>query len=203
MKGLFEATLALLAMISIPLALLNFIGGIVGGIWLGVLGEWAAIGLGIAILFIGAWAASLMLAPGMLLAAFGAAMIERGNKFVGWLIVALSSPWTTIIIIVWQIAIFRWFGKYVDTENAIPMWLWSYGAATGVWSYMASKEPADSHAPITAFASQISYIVLSVCVIYLDWTSTEAIYAMIVPLLMPLALAIGIAAMPQRPRPMY
>lgn len=188
---------ALLAVIMIPFMLLNAVGGIVAGIWLAFLGEWSAIFLGFAILFVGAFAVSLLLAPGYGLAGIGAMALERGNKFVGWFLLLLASPWTYIVIIVWEIVIFNMFGKRVTLDNVIPMWLWSYGAATGVWSYLASKErqSGDSGgAAAAAFGAQIAYVVLAVCRIWLDLPLVQTVIAMAVPLLLPLAfglLAIG------------
>lgn len=191
---------ALIAAIAIPLGLLNMFGGIVAGIWLAILGEWAVIALGIGILFVGAFAVSLLLMPGMGVAAFGIAVLDRGNRFVGWTLILLASPWTYVVIITWEIGMFLVFGRHVTSDNAIPMWLWTYGAATGVWSYLASKERQsgdDGGAAMTAFAAQIAFIVLSVCLIWGGWSLVETAIAMAVPLLLPLALgllAIGISS---------
>lgn len=189
---------ALIAAIMIPFMLLNAFGGIVAGIWLVILGEWSAIFLGIAILFVGAFAVSLLLAPGMGLAGVGVIALERGNKFAGWFFLLLASPWTYIVIIVWEIAIFNMFGKRVTTDNVIPMWLWSYGAATGVWSYLASKEQqSGGGAAAAAFSAQVAYIVLAVCRIWLGLPLVQTVIAMAVALLLPLIfglLAIGATA---------
>lgn len=191
---------ALIAAIMIPLMLLNAFGGIIAGIWLAILGEWSAIFLGIAILFIGSFVVALLLAPGMGLAGVGAMALERGNKLAGWFFLLLASPWTYIVIIVWEIVIFNMFGKRVTPDNVIPMWLWSYGAATGVWSYMASKERQNGDgggAAAAAFGAQIAYIALAVCHIWLDLPLVQTVIAMAVPLLLPIAfgfLAIGVSS---------
>jgi len=191
MKGLG----ALLGALSIPFALLNMFGGIIAGIWLAVLGDWSVIFLGIGIIFVGAIAVSLLLMPGMILAGIGAMALDRGNKAVGWFLILLASPWTMLVIIVWEVGAFWVFGKRVNAHNGIPIWLWSYGAATGVWSYLASKEQrsGDSNgesAAVLAFAAQVSYIVFSVCLIGLGWPLLTSIVAMAVPLVLPLAFAL-------------
>jgi hypothetical protein len=189
---------ALLAAIVIPIMLLNMFGEIVAGIWLAILGEWSAIFLGIAILVVGAFAVSFLLAPGLGLLGIGAMALERGNKFVGWFLILLASPWTYIVVIVWELVIFNMFGKRVTADNVIPMWLWSYGAATGVWSYMASQEQQSGDggrvAAGAAFSAQVAYIALAVCRIWLDWPLVQTVIAMAVPLLLQIAvslLAIG------------
>lgn len=190
---------ALLAVLMIPIVVLSAFGSIVAGIWLAFLGEWSAIFLGVAILIVGPSAVLFLLAPGIGLAVFGVTALERGNKFVGWFFLLLGTPWTYLGIIVWEIVIFNMFGKRATPDNVIPMWLWSYGAATGVWSYMASWElrngdGGSAQAAAAAFGAPIAYIVLAVCRFWLDLPLAQTVIAMAVPLLLPLAfvlLAIG------------
>lgn len=184
---------ALLAATMIPFMLLNAFGGVVAGIWLAILGEWSAILLGIAILFAGPFVVSLFLAPGMGLAGLGLVAIERGNKVFGWFLLLLASPWTSIVIVAWEIVIFKTFGALATAHNVIPMWLWSYGAATGVWSYMARAEQQTGEgggATAAAFGAQIAYVVLAVCQIWLQLPLAESALAMMVPLLVPLAFSL-------------
>ncbi len=193
MTKLLELILAPLSIVGLILGLLNLVGGIVAGIWLLVLGEWNLFLVGIAVVFVGAFAASLLLAPGMLVAGASIAALDKGKTLIGWPLLMLSSAWTYAVVIAWGVGSFLWFGERVDTDNAIPVWLWSYGAASGVWAYMASKEPEGSAAPITAFAAQLGYIVLSICVIGLGWDLGPAIVAMSVPFLIPVLASIGLA----------
>lgn len=199
MTKLLEMILAPLAVVGLVLGLLNLIGGIVAGVWLMVIGEWNLFLVGIAILFVGALAASMLLAPGMLLAGASIAAFDKGKAVVGWPLLILSSAWTYAVVIAWGVGAFLWFGNKVDADNAVPVWLWSYGAATGVWAFMASKEPEGSAAPVTAFAAQLGYIVLSVCVIALDWDLGPSIVAMSIPFLIPILASIALA-MGQRRR---
>lgn len=184
---------ALLAALVIPFAVLNAFGGLIAGIWLAILGEWSAIFLGLAILFAGAIAASLLLLPGLALGGLGAMAMARGSKLVGWLFIVLASPWTYLAIIAWEVVIFSLFSKRFTDHNIIPMWLWSYGAATGVWSYMASKEERSGgggSASLAAFAAQVAYIVLSVCYLVLGWPFRESVLAMTIPIFVMVALGL-------------
>lgn len=188
---------ALLAALMVPLMLLNLLGGIVAGIWLAILGQWGAIFLGLAIAFAGAFLVSLLLLPGIGLAGLGLVAFERGNKLIGGFLLILSSPWTPLVILVWEVSIFIVFGRRITSSNlAIPMWLWSYGAATGVWSFLASKEPEGDRdmASFGAFAAQIAYLVLSGCVIGLHWPLWPSMLAMAVPLALPLTFGLLTAA---------
>lgn len=188
---------ALLSAIFIPLMILNLLGGFVGGIWLAIAGEWYTIFLGLLILLVGAFAVSLLLMPGLGLAVVGVMALERGNKRTGWFFILLSSPWTPAVIFAWQIAIFMVFGNRVTRpEIAIPIWLWSYGAATGVWTYLATKESQSGGgetAFVQAFGAQVAYIVLSVCYLWLGWSLVHSMIAMAIPLLLPLSF--GLAAL--------
>lgn len=195
---LLEWTLAPLAMLALPLALLNLLGGIIGGIWLMVLGEWSAIFLGVAVLAFGAFAAALLLAPGMVVAGLGAASFERGNAVIGWCLMILAAPWTYLVVLAWQTAIFDWYVDHSTSDNAIPLWLWSFGAATGVWSFMASKETEDSMAPVTAFCAQISFLVISGCVLLADWPLRDAAIAGALPFLLPIGLSVAMVLNPPR-----
>lgn len=193
-----RAVSTVLAALVIPFVLLNLLGGIVGGLWLAILGEWSAIFLGLAIFFFGAFAASLMLLPGIAVGGIGAIALQKGNSFIGWSFLLLASPWTFVVIVGWEVGIFVLFGNRFTNANMIPMWLWSYGAATGVWSFMASKEDRNGEgggAVLAAFASQIAYIVLSVCVLWLGWSIRDGIVAMLFPMMIALLLALMTAAL--------
>ena len=61
----------LMAVISFPIMLLNILGGIVGGVWLGVAGEWWTLGLGVVGIICGAFFCSLLMFPGMSLTVAG------------------------------------------------------------------------------------------------------------------------------------
>jgi hypothetical protein len=56
---------ALIALLVLPLMLLNVLGGIVGGIWLIVLGEWGALGVALIAIVFGAIICSFALMPGI------------------------------------------------------------------------------------------------------------------------------------------
>lgn len=198
MKALGALLGTLFAALAIPFALLNMFSGIVAGVWLAILGEWSTIFLGLAILLIGTFAVSILLLPGMGLAAIGVAALDRGNKLVGWFCMLLASPWTYIVIIVWEVTIFFTFERRSTEANSIPIWLWSYGAATGVWTYMASREQQGGDgggALAAAFGAQIAYMVFTVCIVWLRMPLDASIAAMALPLLLPLAvglIAIGL-----------
>ncbi|WP_271065391.1 hypothetical protein [Caulobacter sp. NIBR1757] len=156
---------ALLAILAIPIMLLNWLGGIVGFIWLIVLGDWATIGLGVAVLLVGTFAIGLALAPGMLVMAPMAALYERGRRTSALVIGALGLLWTYAVLTVWCVGMFTYMLSRAEGDSIIPYLLWGYGAATGPWTYMAHKESrADPSAPatMTAFAAQLGVMSMMV-----------------------------------------
>jgi hypothetical protein len=74
---------AAFASIGVLLLVLNALGGIVSGIWLGVIGEWWALGVGLVGLFVSPFLVTILLIPGLLFAAPGAALsvVDRGLRW--------------------------------------------------------------------------------------------------------------------------
>ena len=70
---------AILGLISIPIMLLNFGGGIVGGIWLATLGKWGLLGLGVASMLLSSSGLGLVLTPGLLFAVPGGLALDVEN----------------------------------------------------------------------------------------------------------------------------
>ena len=185
------ALLGLMKVLAVPLMILNMLGGIVSGIWLAILGEWGAIGYGIAALVISGLALSLVLMPGLLLAApaayFGEKNMKAGVYFFGF----LSSLYTVGVITVWCVAVLFFFTKKADSSSIIPMLIWSYGVATGPWAWMAQKEQqgGDGFASIVAtFFSQVGYIVMIVMVLFFRVTLMDVFIAFGVVMLVSLVL---------------
>ena len=47
-----NAVMGIIQAISIPLIVLNLIGGVASGIWLVIIGDWRTVGLGIGLFFV-------------------------------------------------------------------------------------------------------------------------------------------------------
>ncbi len=47
--------------LSMPIMLMNIFSGIIGGIWLAILGEWQLIGIGIGLIIVVPWGLNLLL----------------------------------------------------------------------------------------------------------------------------------------------
>jgi hypothetical protein len=81
--------------------LLNIGSGVVGGIWLAVLGKWDLIGIGFASVLISSIGLGLALTPGMLFGMPGAVALERGKLVLGILCLTVANLWTCAVMTVW------------------------------------------------------------------------------------------------------
>ena len=123
------ALLGLITALSLPLMILNILGGVVSGIWLALLGEWGAIGRGILFLFVLTWFLRLMLMPSVLLTLPAAYYEERGKTFGFVCFIALSSLYILALMTVWCCGILFLFVKDATESSLIPRLIWSYGVA--------------------------------------------------------------------------
>ena len=174
------ALLGLMKVMAVPLMILNMLGGIVSGIWLAILGEWGAIGYGLAALVASNFALTIVLIPGLLLVAQAAYFDEKNIKVGVYFFGFLSSLYTVAVITVWCVAVLYFFTHKADSNSIFPMIIWSYGVATGPWAWMAQKEQqsGDGLASIvTTFFSQVGYIVMIVMVLFFRVSLIDVIIA--------------------------
>lgn len=153
---------AIISVLSIPVMLLNFGGGIVGGIWLAIIGNWGLIGLGIISMFVSSFFLGLILAPGLVFNAPAAMAFQRGKQVIGSLCALLGNLYTFAVMTVWCVGCFYVvFQSYYRGGSFWPYLLWAYGMATGPWTYMAAREGPDSiGSSLSAFGACIGAIAM-------------------------------------------
>lgn len=151
----------LISLLTIPLTILNILGPIVSGVWLAILGEWRAIGHGITGLLISPLVAGLALAPSLCLDYITAMFSEKNVKAGEYVFAFLSGLYTVAIITVWCIVVLRFFANRADAHSVIPMLIWSYGTATGVWHWAAQKSGEGFvSTSLATFFPQLGYITM-------------------------------------------
>jgi hypothetical protein len=145
---------------TVALMLLNMLGGIVAGIWLAILGEWGTIFRGLVTLAFGGFAISLVMMPGLLLAAPAAALDSKGSRAGFYLFGLLSLIYTNAVLIAWCILVMLYFANRADNSSVIPTMLWAYGAATGPIAYLAQKDlrSGNEYAGISTFFAQVAFV---------------------------------------------
>jgi hypothetical protein len=160
----------LLAVIVVPLAILNVLGGIVSGIWLAVLGEWGIIGIGVLLAVGDAVFLGIALIPGLLLAAPAAHFVNEGRTVPAVFFVGLSSAYTLGLITAWCCGILFLCVRDATTSDIVPRLIWSYGVAIGPWAYMASKEQGPGaegfSSTVSLFFAQLAYVAIIFLVLF-------------------------------------
>lgn len=160
---------AIVTLLMVPLILLNVLGGIVSGIWLGILGEWWAIGYGLAGLFLSHFLLAFALMPGMLVLGPAMFFLNRGNTFLAAPFVFLGNLYTSALMAGWCLVVFYFFSSRADFDSYIPLLIWSYGVALGPWVYMAQKERqsgTEGGESISIFFAQVAYIVIALMAVF-------------------------------------
>jgi len=150
----------------IPIMILNFGGGIVGGIWLAFLGEWKLIIIGIVLVFISHWLLAFLMMPGLLISGIALKFGEK-NKNLLYIFGFLSQLYTNILMVATCVFAFLLCSSYYKGTvgvNYIPYLLWSWGMALGPWQFFASKEPENEFSAITLFCASIFYFLFLISI---------------------------------------
>jgi|SRR5208282_1010019 len=190
--------------LSIPLMLLNILGGITSGVWLAVLRDWGTLGLGVGLIIASTLILGFALIPSVLLVAPAAYFAERGKTIGLVFFGALSSLYILALISVWCFGALFLFVKDASAANLIPRLIWSYGVATGPWGSMALKKegPEDqgSAATFAVFLAQLAYLVIMLLIIFSSITWIEALGVFGAFMLVALAIQMTVFVLFQRER---
>lgn len=126
------------SLLAIPLMILNFLAGIVGGLALLFKGEWQLFALGIGYGFFGSFIIGTLLLPGMIFAApLASNTIQRSGLLTG-IFGLLSIVYTYIVMTFTTVTVF----SAINFQNDAGFFhlLWGYSTATAPWGYMANQE---------------------------------------------------------------
>jgi hypothetical protein len=155
---------AILSILTIPLMLLNFFGGIASGIWLAVLGQWWAIGYGIAGLFFSSFLLGVAMMPGLIFAAPAAMLAQKGRLILAFPLMLLSQLYTYLVVTAWCIFVFILFMSHSNSHLFWPLLIWSYGVALGPLMYMVQREHMAGNSDgawMTTFFAQLAYVAMA------------------------------------------
>jgi hypothetical protein len=144
---------AFFTLITLPVMLLNFFSGIVGGIWLAILGEWRLLFVGLGAIVTGAFAISLALMPSLIFAIPLQSAVERRSVSGVLFFLSLNLLWTYLLIAVWCVGAFYLIGQNYILSPALPYLLWAYSIAVGPWTFLAKKDAqaGNTHAAFPTF----------------------------------------------------
>lgn len=156
------------APIGALLLILNALGGIVSGIWLTLIGQCWALGVGLVCLFVSHFLVGILLMPSLLFDVPAATLFERGKQGVATVLAGVSNLYTAGLIAVWGIGVLYFFASRATADSVIPLLIWSYGVAIGPWSFLASKDlqaGGNECSAMATFFLQVGYVVAIVLVL--------------------------------------
>jgi hypothetical protein len=144
---IFDAPLCISALIIAPMGfvviLANLFGAIVSGIWLLLLKQWSALGIGIGVMFAAMVIATILILPSLFIAAPGALFAKGRFKFMFIPFAVLSSVWMNVALAGWG-ALVLWGVPQLGAQKAfIPLVIWSYEIATIPWGVMLKTAGYD------------------------------------------------------------
>lgn len=152
-----EILMGLMTILSIPILVLNLTSGLIGGIWLAILGNWEIIIYGLLLGIVMPWVYSITLLPslgGMLLLNF---FQKHNNVFLVSVVGYLVSLFSNLTIALWVYFVYTSFLSLADQTTVIPLLLFGYSTMLSPLSYMASKDSQDS------FGSTLGVLLAIVC----------------------------------------
>jgi len=138
--------LAFLAAIAIWVALLNTMSGLVGGVWLLVIGQWRVVLAGVLFGLIMPFGYCIAFLPSLGLGALAALSFDRGLRAIGLLLSLLCWAVNNTVILVWTWYVFVTFTGLKSQAVSAPLLLWTYAVVIAPLGYMASNEP-DNNLP--------------------------------------------------------
>jgi len=175
-----------ITILAIPVVVLNFAGGIIGAIWLAVLGRWALIGAGFAALFASTFFLSIAVLPGALTIAPATSAAEKGKYATALFWSVLGLLWLHGVMAAWCVGSFL---QILGTRHSGSLWpylLWSYAVATGPWTYMASQEQQwgqNSPASMTAFFACLGCVAMMLITLASGFANlTDLVVAFAIPM---------------------
>ncbi len=167
------------SLLILPLILLNTFGGIIAGIWLAILGEWGHIGTGLLLAIGGPWFLSIPLGISMLVLAPMLMLLEKVKNVVFQVPFAVAGASVTLgIMIAWAYLCQYLLVGEATSRTLIPLLLWTYGAITGPFVFMAQKDQqagGNEYSLIALFFYQIAAIINMVIIGFFDFDIEETL----------------------------
>ncbi|MEJ5330842.1 MAG: hypothetical protein WHT07_11895 [Desulfobaccales bacterium] len=139
--------------------MLNLLSGIIGGIWLAILGEWRLIGYGFLFMIFLPIILSFLMVPGIAISGLALYLFEKKSKLT-FIFQFLSITYTNLLMVITCIFAFIFCSSFYTggiNLNYVPYLLWSWGMALGPWQYFASKEQDNEFTQIHLFNISLFY----------------------------------------------
>lgn len=144
-KGLAAHMGPILQAAVFMLALSSLFAGFISGIWLIGLGDWVAIGAGLAAGILMPFAYALVVRPLTGLTSLARRLSERGRKRGLYVLLFLSALYSNLVAASWVYCLFAICVAHIRPETAVPLLLWWYAVAMGPLAYLAREESDEGH----------------------------------------------------------
>lgn len=139
--------------------IVNFFSGIISGIWLAFLGDWAVIFYGLFLSFAMPFAYTIIALPTMAILPLILKAVEKKSKFFTVLLGLVNVLYSNGIIVAWTYFVFAEFTKNASGLMAIPFILWGYSTVIAPLAYMAKGESPDNTGTFLGiFLAQVGYL---------------------------------------------
>lgn len=163
---------AALGIILTLVAVANGLAGIVSGIWLAVMWEWWAIGLGFALGLTMPTGWTIVSLPSLGLAVLLVEAVEKRKMATVAVLGFVVSFYESCIILAWTASVCLLFAARAAPGTLIPLLIWGFATVMSPLAYMASHEPPDDSGSgrglLLAHVGYLVSVVLFLC--EADWS---------------------------------
>ena len=168
---------AILYPLVMVVGVVNLLGGLIGGIWLLIQGQWTLVFLTAVVAFMGGkFLISLLLLPTLGLGFLSGAAAHRNLYLATGLCSTLANVYTVFIMALWGLVFMHLYLSNAHPNTVVPTLLLSYGPATSPWAYMAATEGEDlSVSTISTFFLQVAYLVTGALIIFSAWSDSAIV----------------------------
>jgi len=166
-----------ISVLTAPLVLLNLLSGLIGGVWLIVLGEWGDALWAIVVSYFSTYLISLILMIPLAILLPTTFLLNKGfiGKVLSFPFQLLSGISTWLIVGFWGLFVFYTALGAVGNNPAMPYLLIAYGISVGTWGFMSSKEDSPEQYAFLLLASQLSSVFLLVTLGLLEISITKIV----------------------------
>lgn len=149
--------MGLMTIMSIPILILNLTSGLIGVIWLIILGQWGIIIYGFVLGMVMPWAYSITVLPSMGIMFLLDLFQKHKNIFLVSLTGYFGSLYSNATVAIWVYFVFVSFMNRADQTTAIPILLLGYSTMLSPLSYMAKADGPDN------FGNKLGILLAMVC----------------------------------------
>jgi hypothetical protein len=154
------ATITLLRL-GAPLLALTSLSTLTGGIWLGFLGEWQLVLIGLVAMGVSALPLSLACLPAALLGLPAMGFAQKGRTVLAATFGIGALLYTSMVVGAWGATALWFFSKASGAGSDFPFLLWGLGVSISPWAVMARSEldsGGNEFSLVSIFFLQIAYI---------------------------------------------